>query len=272
MKQIKVGSGMMDKIISVETYVSGVNAIYREQPEYKLGHDGSDGFCDCIGMVKGAIKRGGGNPSGLSGTNYAARYTIRNFARIPSVSALSVGDVVLKGRQPGESGYSLPDKYKNSGDLTDYYHIGTVTKVNPLEITHMTTPTAKKDTKIGKWAYFGQLPQVDRSSPTPSPSYPVLHRGDRGEYVTLAQTKLIQKDYSCGSSGADGVFGKATENAVRKFQWAHSLDVDGVIGARTWEKLMDTEEEYYTVTVKGLTESQADALIKQYPGSIKGRG
>ena len=262
------------KTITVETYLDGVNAIYREQPEYALGHDGSDGKCDCIGMCKGAIRRGGGDADGLSGTNYAARYTIRNLSRISGVSALSVGDVVLKGRKPGEPGYSLPEKYKTGSDLTDYYHIGTVTQVNPLRITHMTTPTAKIDSTLGKWAYFGQLPQVAGTSPTPSPVLPVLRRGDRGAYVTLAQTKLIQKGFKCGSSGADGVYGQATENAVREFQWANSLDVDGIIGARTWAKLNDpaSDGELYTVTIDGLTESQADALIQQFPNAIKGRG
>ena len=32
--------------ISPEKYVEGVNSIYTEQPEYQLGHDGSDGKCD----------------------------------------------------------------------------------------------------------------------------------------------------------------------------------------------------------------------------------
>lgn len=263
------------KTISVETYVSGVNQIYAEQPQYKLGCDGSDGFCDCIGMVKGAIRRGGGDASGLSGTNYAARYTIRNFSCIPSVSALSVGDVVLKGRKPGESGYSLPDKYKDSGDLTDYYHIGTVTQVNPLQITHMTTPTAKRDTKLGKWAYYGQLPQVSGVSPTPS-TRPTLRRGDKGAYVTLAQSKLYQLGYDLGRFGIDGDFGYATEEAVKAFQRQHTdengrpLAVDGIIGQSTWYALDGAEPaKRYTVTVYGLTATQADALTRQYPDSKK---
>ena len=79
---------------------------------------------------------------------------------------LKIGDVVLKAKNPGDSGYNLPDSYrlggKNyNGDLKDYSHIGVVTSVNPLVITHMTSPTAKKDTKIGNWKYYGQLPQVD---------------------------------------------------------------------------------------------------------------
>ena len=260
--------------MTIEKYIEGIESIYVEQPQYKLGHDGSDGYCDCIGMCKGAIKRGG-SPTGLSGTNYAARYTIRNLAKIPSVSALSVGDVVLKANAPGSSGYGLPAKYRvggsnYTGDLTDYYHIGTVTQTNPLVITHMTSPKAKKDTKLGAWEYYGQLPQVNGSSPAPTDQKPILKKGDRGEWVTLAQTKLYQRGYSLGSAGVDGIFGKATETAVREFQLNNGITPDGVIGQKTWSALDGTEPAIlYTVTIKGLTGSQADALIRDYPGSKK---
>lgn len=158
--------------VPVDTYVRNVNSMYNRNPKliYKLGHDGSDGYCDCIGMCRGALKMGGNPGSGLSGTNYAARYTIKNMKKISSVSQLKVGDVVLKGRpyDPNDK-YPLPSKYLKggslyNGDTTNYVHIGTVTKINPLEITHMTSPNAKKDTKLGKWNYFGQLPQVTDES------------------------------------------------------------------------------------------------------------
>lgn len=156
-------------MISVSTYVKNINSVYEHKPKYVLGkYDFSE--CDCIGMCKKAILMAGGSINGLSGTNYAARYTIKNMKKITSVSELKVGDVVLKGRpyDPNDS-YPLPSKYLKggssyNGDTTNYVHIGTVTKVNPLEITHMTSPTAKKDTKLGKWNYFGKLPQISYQS------------------------------------------------------------------------------------------------------------
>ena len=142
-----------------------VNQIANEQPKYEIGHDGSDGACDCIGLVKGALKRAGFSPGGLSGTNYAARNTIRGLKEIVSDSQLKISDVVLKSRDPDSTGYDLPEKYRKggkayNGDLRDYYHIGVVTGVHPLRITHMTTPTAKVDTRLGRWNWFGQLPQL----------------------------------------------------------------------------------------------------------------
>ena len=154
--------------VPVKQFVANVNTVYSKKPKYALGCD-SFTECDCIGMVKRAIKMAGIEPVGLSGTNYAARYTIRNFKKIKSVSDLKVGDVVLKGRPYDKNdSYPLPSKYLKggshyNGDTTNYVHIGVVTKINPLEITHMTSPTAKKDTKLGKWNYYGQLPQVSYS-------------------------------------------------------------------------------------------------------------
>lgn len=152
-------------MIALADFLFRVNQIATEQPKYQIGHDGSDGACDCIGLIKGAIRRAGGTPTGLTGTNYAARFTIKGLAAITSGDVLAVGDVVLKSREPSDSGYDLPAAYKTggkhyTGDLKDYSHIGVVTGINPLRITHMTSPTAKTDTKIGKWKWYGKLPHI----------------------------------------------------------------------------------------------------------------
>ena len=111
-----------------------------------------------------------------------------------------------------------------------------------------------------------------------TPMKPTLRRGDKGEYVTLAQTELIQKGYDCGSFGADGQFGTGTEKAVRAFQKDHTdqngnpLKVDGVIGPSTWWALDQVSPEpmiKYTVTIPHLSYTQAEELLKQYPGSTK---
>lgn len=54
--------------------------------------------------------------------------------------------------------------------------------------------------------------------------------GDSGEAVKTMQTMLIALGYSCGSCGADGEFGNDTESALKKFQKAKGLDVDGLYG------------------------------------------
>lgn len=63
-------------------------------------------------------------------------------------------------------------------------------------------------------------------------------RGDRGSHVKEIQCLLRDYwGYGIGSSGIDGVFGSATESAVKKFQRDHGLSADGIVGPNTWNKL-----------------------------------
>src|SRR6201991_2845780 len=54
-----------------------------------------------------------------------------------------------------------------------------------------------------------------------------LKRGTHG-----ARVKVLQRDL--GLSPADGIFGKGTYKAVRRFQRRHRLTVDGIVGTVTW--------------------------------------
>ena len=67
---------------------------------------------------------------------------------------------------------------------------------------------------------------------------PMLQKGSKGDSVKALQILLIGYGFSCGSYGADGDFGSATDAAVRKYQKAKGLSVDGIVGPATWAKLM----------------------------------
>jgi hypothetical protein len=62
-----------------------------------------------------------------------------------------------------------------------------------------------------------------------------LVRGDSGEEVKTLQELLRRQGYDVK---VDGKFGAGTEKAVRDFQRAHKLDVDGRVGPKTLEKLV----------------------------------
>lgn len=66
-----------------------------------------------------------------------------------------------------------------------------------------------------------------------------LMLGDAGEAVKAMQIMLIACGYSCGSYGADAQFGSATEAALKKFQKAKGLDVDGYYGPKSKAALTD---------------------------------
>ena len=55
--------------------------------------------------------------------------------------------------------------------------------------------------------------------------------------VKKIQEKLISLGFSCGSYGADGIFGNATYNAIKAFQKARGLVVDGIVGPNTYNAL-----------------------------------
>lgn len=154
--------------VSAEKYVEGVNSIYVEKPSYELGHDGSDGKCDCIGMCRGGLERAGATGvTNMRGTNQAARRAIADLRKLDA-GQLRLGEVVLKVRDKDDPDMPLPDRYRKGGADYDpdvgeinFTHIGTVTRENPVEITHMTSPTAKKDTSTKGWTWSGRLPWVD---------------------------------------------------------------------------------------------------------------
>lgn len=63
---------------------------------------------------------------------------------------------------------------------------------------------------------------------------PTLHRGDRSAAVLDLQTRLALHGLAIA---CDGIFGPATERAVKAFQKRAGLTIDGVAGPNTWAAL-----------------------------------
>ena len=66
-----------------------------------------------------------------------------------------------------------------------------------------------------------------------------LEKGSKGDNVKALQILLIGYGFDCGNYGADGDFGSATNEAVRKYQKAKGLTVDGIVGEKTWKKILN---------------------------------
>lgn len=89
------------------------------------------------------------------------------------------------------------------------------------------------DGKVGSktWEKLETAPSNDQTET------PLLVLGSKGTAVTRLQKRLMELDYDCGVTGADGSFGQATENAVIKFQKNNGLTPDGKVGTKTWNQL-----------------------------------
>ena len=78
-------------------------------------------------------------------------------------------------------------------------------------------------------------PRAERAAYAVQVAQTALRQGSRGETVRTVQTKLKRWGYYSGS--VDGIYGPATEKAVRAFQKKNGLAVDGVVGRATFAAL-----------------------------------
>ena len=67
--------------------------------------------------------------------------------------------------------------------------------------------------------------------------WPLVRQGDRDHPVRALQDLLRERGHPVA---VDGIFGPLTHDAVREFQEAQDLVVDGVVGPRTWGALIVT--------------------------------
>lgn len=72
---------------------------------------------------------------------------------------------------------------------------------------------------------------------------PTLRRGNKYAVIGGVQTLLSSRyNISVGKAGIDNEYGPATEKAVKTFQKDKGLEADGVVGKKTWTKLLEVDE------------------------------
>jgi peptidoglycan hydrolase-like protein with peptidoglycan-binding domain len=76
-------------------------------------------------------------------------------------------------------------------------------------------------------------------TPTPNPGdRPTIRRGSKGDAVRELQRILNAWYPSLKQLAVDGDFGPATEARVKYMQQRAGLGVDGIVGPRTWGRLL----------------------------------
>lgn len=137
-----------------------------------------------------------------------------------SKSSAKAGDFVFKVNVSGKAthiGYVVDDGYV-------------------VEAQGRAYGVVKRKMSAGGWNWYGRPAIWDAE---PYHLKRVLKKGDEGDDVAEVQKRLISLGYSCGSEGADGIFGSKTKTAVKSFQKKNKdyngkrLEVDGIVGEKT---------------------------------------
>ena len=121
------------------------------------------------------------------------------------------------------------DEFKNN--LKQYRNDGTITILNDIP--------------------YNENNKVQPPAPTPSTKN-YLSIGDSGNEVKQMQIMLIACGYSCGSTGADGVFGNNTFKAVKEFQKNKNLTIDGLYGIQTKTALETLYKSFNNTSYNGI--------------------
>lgn len=123
------------------------------------------------------------------------------------------------------------------GSLDGIYGSATQTAVRRFQSRNGISATGAADVNT-QTVLFGSGAIANGSSGGSSVGYVYLHYGSRGTAVTRLQQALKDKGYLKGK--VDGIYGDQTYDAVKSFQRAKGLAVDGIAGRKTQNALYGT--------------------------------
>lgn len=216
---------LIDRLETSETNKSKAKALLKKRE--KQGCKNIKAY-DCSGLVTKAMEEAGIESKGF---DCIAHALYRTYSDKINRSELKPGDLVFRMDSSGRC-----------------YHVGVVVdfELHVIEAQGRAYGVVKRDINASGKSYWNACgrPKKLRAEIEKNKKQVVFKRllkekliRMRGEDVKLLQTTLINKGYSCGDCGADGVFGSNTDRAVRRFQADSKLEVDGIAGRNTITKL-----------------------------------
>lgn len=236
---------------------------------YETGKSGQNGRCDCVGLIMGAMNTLERVNYPIHSSNYFARLQMQ-YMREMDKSALEEGMLVYKARKDkGE----LNDRYKEggryyTGDLLDYYHVGAVTGVDPLEITHCTSSATVngivRDKSTKGWTHYGAMLKVDYNS---KEEKQMLYEAK----VTAAQGSTVNLRKRPDSTAA--VIDRVKLGAVVQVNeeaegWAQVVTPNGDIGYMMTKFLRKIEDGNATESTE---DAQKQPSLSVYEEAVLGR-
>ena len=222
--------------------------------------------------------------AGIAGPTTLSRLYASNAPKADSAAA-SIG-IKLKSGAEGQAVRALQKRLKAlgyySGAVDGSYGRETENAVMAFQLSRglKADGVAGTDTLAALYATSSTAaPRTATPAPTTqisSTGYITLRRDSYGDSVRNLQTKL--KSLGFYSGAVDGKYGEGTETAVRNFQKAKNLRVDGVAGPATQRALYSTTSgtTRYSTIRKGDTGNAVSNLqytlyeLGYYDGSVDG--
>lgn len=188
-------------------------AVKEFQKRNDLTADGVAG-AKTLATIAAAVEKAGGSVSGSTGS---------------SGSGLKLGST---GKEVGDLQENLTTLGFYYGDITNHFGTLTQTAVKKFQKSRGLT----QDGVAGAKTLAAIASAVEGTGSTPAGTTgSALREGDSGSKVTDLQTRLKSLKYYYGD--ITGNFGTLTKQAVKKFQEANNLTVDGIAGTATLNKL-----------------------------------
>lgn len=209
-------------------------------PDNKPGNTTQAGYSDCSAAVRAAIKAA----SGIDiGGNTSAQVNNRNKKGLvihttdgyyPDESKLLPGDCLyFKGNTSHPLDVGHVEMYTGSNECYGHGSGTGPTRKNLKDYCKSRASSKKRYFMAIRW-----IPDDDSKDD----SVTELRYGSEGENVKILQQNLIALGYDCGSYGADGDFGTATQSAVIAFQEANQLPATGIVDEVTQTRIAELLE------------------------------
>ncbi len=174
---------------------------------------------DCSGLIVKHL-----NDAGLLKGDRTANGLFYDECRAVGKNELAAGDLVFR-------------KYATNSRI---YHVG-VYMGDGFVVHSKGRDEGVVREAIGKtgWNRFGRLKCLGDSAA--AAGYYRLLKNTARPYMTGADVMAVQAallDNGHNPGGIDGVYGPATEAAVKAYQSRNGLEADGIVGPKTWDKLV----------------------------------
>lgn len=229
-------------------YTNNLSYNMRSDRKSKILAASADTFgFDCVCLIKSLLWGWDGD----TGKTYGgATYASNGVPDIGDEQMINV----CKGVSTDFSNIQVGEAVWMKGHIGLYIGGGLAVECTPawddgVQITAVHNIGKKSGYNGRSWTKHGKLPYVTYeavSAPVQSEKteegctldIKVLRKGSKGETVKALQILLVGNEYYCGTFGVDGVFGGATEKAVRRFQQDQGIEADGIVGPVTWSCLL----------------------------------